>query len=93
MGIPPAVGRWNNCVKKPGKGGKRGGEFSFSSCCPELGDQAVLVLSGFLRRDFILFLQMILLKEATHCYPFPLLPWLRWDQGLLPALPATVIQV
>lgn len=31
---------------------------------------------------------MTLLKE-THYYLFSLLPWLGWDQGLLPALPAS----
>lgn len=93
MRIPPAVGWWNNCVKKTGKGSKRGGEFSFSSCCTKLGDQTLPILSAFVRIDFFLSLQMTLLKEAAQNYLFSLLPWLRWDQGLLPALPATVIQV
>lgn len=86
------MGRWNNRVKKTGKGGKRGGEFSFSPCCTELGDETVLVLSGFCKKRFHL-VTMTLLKEATHYYPFSLLPRLRWDQGLLPALPATVVWV
>lgn len=48
----------------------------------------MLVLPVFVRMDFIFSLQMTLLKEI-HYYLFSLLPWLGWDLGLLPALPAS----
>lgn len=81
MGIPPAVGWWNNCEEKTGDGSKRGGEFSFSSCCTEPGSQTSFVSSVFLRVGFILSIQLTLLKERTHYSS--LLLWLGWDQSFL----------